>query len=102
MQRDDNLARLVDVAPLSMLYDRKERAGLVRGRMQVGSLAGLCGLWEARRIICKERLSEKLVSGSFVLWPPGPEDKGSNQQERQRASGKLGARDALGVGVSLQ
>src|SRR5437879_1295031 len=101
MQRDDNLARLVGVAPLSMLYDRKERAGLVRGRLRACCLAGLCGLWEARRIICRERLSERLVSGSFVIGPQRPKNKESSQQQQQRESGKLGSRNHLDLVVSL-
>src|SRR5256885_17162453 len=101
MQRDDNLARLVDVAPLSMLYDRKERAGLVRGRLQVGSLAGLCGLWEARRIICKQRLSEKLVSGSFVIGPQRAKNKKSRQKQQPRGRGKMGSRNHLDIHVTI-
>src|SRR5260370_12880141 len=92
MQRDDNLARLVDVAPLSMLYDRKERAGLVRGRLRACCLAGLCGLWEARRIICKERLSERLVSGSFCICPAKPQDKKGKPPQQHEAKRQPGDR----------
>jgi len=75
LQRDDNLAGFVDIATLSMLYDRKERAGFVRRRLWVCGLAGLCGLPGPRRIICKKRVSERPASGTFVSGPQGPKNK---------------------------
>jgi len=71
LQRDDNLAGFVDIATLSMLYDRKERAGFVRRRLWVCGLAGLCG----------EGLGERPSGDSIASSPKGPTKKTATKKQ---------------------
>ncbi len=75
-----------------MLFDWKQRAGLVRGRLLARALAGLRGQLKPRGIMCREGLSERPTSSSFAGGLQGPKKKADSEKQQQRESGKPGSR----------